>query len=72
MKQTALTELIQFYKENQNKIAYDVFLHRLVDKIMNLQEKEREQIIDAYNQRAIDFHERILRTGEEYYDKTYL
>jgi len=50
MKLTALSELIQFYKENQNKIAYDVFLHKLIDKIMELQYKESKQIIDAYEQ----------------------
>ena len=72
MKQTALTELIQFYKENQNKIAYDVLLHKLVDKITHLQDIEREQIIKAYEQRAIDQAEGYLRTGYEYYDKTYL
>lgn len=72
MRLTALSELIQFYNDNKNKIAYDVFLHKLIDKIMELQDKESKQIIDAYEQRAIDFHERILRTGEQYYNETYL
>ena len=39
---------------------------------MELQDKESKQIIDAYEQRAIDFHERNLRTGEQYYNETYL
>lgn len=72
MKLTALSELIQYYKENQGNIAYDVLLHKLVDKITHLQHNEREQIIKAYEQRAIDQAEGYLRTGEQYYNETYL
>jgi hypothetical protein len=39
---------------------------------MELQGKEREQLIDAYEQRAIDFHERNLRTGTDYYEQNYI
>jgi hypothetical protein len=45
---------------------------RLAENIMHLQTLEREQIIKAYEQRAIDQEERNLRTGEEYYDKTFV
>jgi len=72
MKKTALTILIEFYKLTQNKMPYDVLCMRLAENIMHLQTLEREQIIKAYEQRAIDQEERNLRTGEEYYDKTFV
>ena len=53
-------------------MPYDVFCHKLADKIMELQGKERDHLIDAYEQRAIDFHERNLRTGEQFFNQTYL
>jgi hypothetical protein len=72
MKKTALTELIEFYKSSQNRMPYDVLCMRLADKIMHLQTLEREQIIKAYNQRAIDQFEGKLMTGEKYFDKNYI
>lgn len=72
MKKTALTELIEFYKSAQNRMPYDVLCMRLAEKIMHLQTVERDQIVKAYEQRAIDHAERNLRTGEEYFDKTYI
>jgi hypothetical protein len=72
MKQTALTELINYYKRTQNTMPYDIFCHRLADKIMELQGLEREQIIKAYNQRAIDQFEGSLRTGTDYYEQNYI
>ena len=72
MKKTALTELIEFYKSSQNRMPYDVFCMRLADKIMHLQTLEREQIIKAYNQRAVDQFEGKLMTGEKYFDKNYI
>jgi hypothetical protein len=72
MKQTALGELISYYKKSQNIMPYDVLCMRLADKIMELQSKEREQIITAYNQRAVDQFERNLRTGESYYEDTFI
>ncbi len=53
-------------------MPYDVLCMRLADKIMELQSKEREQIITAYNQRAVDQFERNLRTGESYYEDTFI
>ena len=72
MKKTALTELIEFYKSAQNRMPYDVLCMRLAEKIMHLQSLERDQIVKAYEQRAIDQAERLLRTGDEYYDKTFI
>jgi hypothetical protein len=72
MKKTAMTELIEFYKSAQNRMPYDVLCMRLAEKIMSLQSLERELIVKAYEQRAIDQEERNLRTGEEYYDKTFI
>jgi hypothetical protein len=72
MKKTALTELIEFYKVSQNRMPYDVLCMRLAEKIMSLQSLERDQIVKAYEQRAIDQEERLLRTGEEYYDKNFV
>ena len=72
MKKTALAELIEFYKSSQNRMPYDVLCMRLAEKIMSLQSLEREQIVKAYEQRAIDQSERFLRTGEEYFDKTFV
>jgi hypothetical protein len=72
MKKTALTELIEFYKSSQNRMPYDVLCMRLADKIMSLQSLEREQIIKAYNQRAVDQFEGKLMTGEKYFDKNYI
>ena len=72
MKKTALTELIEFYKLSQNRMPYDVLCMRLSDKIMHLQTLEREQIIKAYNQRAVDQFEGKLMTGEKYFDKNYI
>jgi hypothetical protein len=72
MKKTALTELIEFYKSAQNRMPYDVLCMRLAEKIMQLQTLERELIVKAYEQRAIDQQERNLRTGEEYFDKTFI
>jgi hypothetical protein len=72
MKKTALTELIEFYKSSQNRMPYDVLCMRLADKIMHLQTLEREQIIKAYNQRAVDQFEGKLMTGEKYFDKNYI
>lgn len=72
MKKTALTELIEFYKLSQNKMPYDVLCMRLAEKIMYLQTLEREQIIKAYNQRAIDQFEGSLRTGTDYYEQNYV
>ena len=72
MKKTALTELIEFYKSAQNRMPYDVLCMRLAEKIMQLQTLERDQIVKAYEQRAIDHAEGNLRTGEEYFDKTYI
>ena len=72
MRKTALTELIEFYKSSQNRMPYDVLCMRLADKIMHLQTLEREQIIKAYNQRAVDQFEGKLMTGEKYFDKNYI
>ena len=72
MKKTALGELIEFYKKSQNRMPYDVRCMRLAEKIMQLQTLERELIVKAYEQRAIDQEERNLRTGEEYFDKTFV
>ena len=72
MQKTALTELIEFYKSAQNRMPYDVLCMRLAEKIMHLQSLERDQIVKAYEQRAIDHAERNLRTGEEYFDKTFV
>ncbi len=72
MKKTALTELIEFYKSSQNRMPYDVLCMRLAEKIMHLQTLEREQIIKAYNQRAVDQFEGKLMTGEKYFDKNYI
>ena len=72
MQKTALTELIEFYKSAQNRMPYDVLCMRLAEKIMHLQSLERDQIVKAYEQRAIDYAERNLRTGEEYFDKTFV
>ena len=72
MKKTALTELIEFYKLSQNRMPYDVLCMRLAEKIMYLQTLEREQIIKAYNQRAIDQFEGSLRTGTDYYEQHYV
>ena len=72
MKKTALTELIEFYKSSQNRMPYDVLCMRLAEKIMYLQTLEREQIIKAYNQRAVDQFEGKLMTGEKYFDKNYI
>ena len=72
MKKTALAELIEFYKKSQNRMPYDILCMRLAEKIMQLQTLERELIVKAYEQRAIDQQERNLRTGEEYFDKTFV
>ena len=72
MKKTALTELIEFYKSSQNRMPYDVLCMKLAEKIMHLQTLEREQIIKAYNQRAVDQFEGKLMTGEKYFDKNYI
>lgn len=72
MKKTALTELIEFYKVSQHRMPYDVLCMRLAEKIMSLQSLERDQIVKAYEQRAIDQSERLLRTGDEYYDKNFV
>ena len=72
MKKTALTELIEFYKSSQNRMPYDVLCMRLAEKIMSLQSLEREQIIKAYNQRAVDQFEGSLRTGTDYYEQNYV
>lgn len=72
MRKTALTELIEFYKSAQNRMPYDVLCMRLAEKIMHLQSLERDQIVKSYEQRAIDHHERLLRSGEEYFDKTFI
>ena len=72
MKKTAMAELIEFYKKSQNRMPYDVLCMRLAEKIMSLQSLERELIVKAYEQRAIDQEERNLRTGEEYFDKTFV
>jgi hypothetical protein len=53
-------------------MPYDIFCHRLADKIMELQGLEREQLIKAYEQRAIDQFEGSLRTGTDYYEQTYI
>jgi hypothetical protein len=53
-------------------MPYDVLCMRLAEKIMSLQSLERDQIVKAYEQRAIDHAERNLRTGEEYFDKTFV
>jgi hypothetical protein len=68
-KELSITE---FYKSSQNRMPYDVLCMRLADKIMHLQTLEREQIIKAYNQRAIDQFEGKLMTGEKYFDKNYI
>lgn len=72
MKKTAMAELIEFYKKSQNRMPYDVLCMRLAEKIMELQSLEREQIIKAYNQRAVDQFEGSLRTGTDYYEQTYI
>ena len=72
MKKTAMAELIEFYKKSQNRMPYDVLCMRLAEKIMQLQTLERELIVKAYEQRAIDQEERNLRTGKEYFDKTFV
>jgi hypothetical protein len=72
MKQTALGELIAYYKKAQHTMPYDVLCMRLADKIMELQTLEREQLIKAYEQRAIDVEERNLRNGEQYFEQNYV
>ena len=72
MKQTALGELIAYYKKAQHTMPYDVLCMKLAEKIMQLQTLEREQIIKAYNQRAIDQFEGSLRTGTDYYEQNYI
>ena len=72
MKKTAMAELIEFYKKSQNRMPYDVLCMRLAEKIMHLQTLEREQIVNAYEQRAIDHAERNLRTGTDYYEQNYV
>jgi hypothetical protein len=53
-------------------MPYDVLCMRLAEKIMYLQTLEREQIIKAYNQRAVDQFEGSLRTGIDYYEQNYI
>jgi hypothetical protein len=53
-------------------MPYDVLCMRLAEKIMYLQTLEREQIIKAYNQRAVDQFEGSIRTGTDYYEQNYV
>lgn len=72
MKPTALSELIQFYHKIKSQYPDGQIQQMLIDKITSLQQKEMEQIVEAYEQRATDQYEGLLRTGFDYYKKTYL
>jgi hypothetical protein len=69
---TAMQEAIELVKEyNNRKIPYNVLLGNLE----LLLEKEKEQIIDAYENGVGDENERNLSgqftNAEEYYNQTY-
>jgi hypothetical protein len=69
---TAMQEAIELVKKyNSRKISYNVLLGNLE----LLLEKEKEQIIDAYENGVGDENERNLSgkftNAEQYYNKTY-
>jgi hypothetical protein len=71
---TAIQELIEWYqKEHFVKTTFHI---QLLNKFESLVEKEKEQIIDAANQKIfgdITFtgSDEVITKGENYYNQTY-
>jgi len=71
---TAMQELIEWY--NQEHFVKTTFHIQLLNKFVSLLEKEKEQIIDAANQKIfgdITFtgSDEVITKGENYYNQTY-
>ncbi len=70
MKYTAIRQAIDYFRENQN-MPSDVLIIRLVDKLIELEAVEINNIRQAYNQRAIDYLEKVMMSGDQYYSDNY-
>lgn len=61
---------VSMVPETQAIFTYKIALKEILDKINELLEKEKEQIIDAHGLRYSDITEETVN-GEEYYNQTY-
>ena len=71
---TAMQELIEWYQREH--FVKTTFYIQLLNKFESLVEKEKEQIIDAANQKIfgdITFtgSDEVITKGENYYNQTY-
>ena len=74
---TALQELIEWVNVNDLKLKISLYNNELIDKLKELQEKEKEQIIKAYESSINTIL--LLPSGmksakgnaENYYNQTY-
>ena len=64
---TAMQELIEWVNVNDLKLKISLYNNELIDKLKELLEKEKEQIIDACNSAFED----KTTWGERYYNQTF-
>jgi 6-phosphogluconate dehydrogenase (decarboxylating) len=64
---TAMQELIEWVNVNDLKLKISLYNNELIDKLKELLEKEKDQIIDASNSAFED----KTTWGERYYNQTY-
>jgi L-ribulose-5-phosphate 3-epimerase UlaE len=67
---TAMQELTDWISVNDITLKVSLYNNELINKINNLLEKEKEQIVNAHGLKYYDIGE-VTITGEEYYNQTY-
>ena len=73
---TALQELIEWVNVNDLKLKISLYNNELIDKLKELQEKEKEQIINAHTNAYLIGEDNISvedanKASEQYYNQTY-
>jgi hypothetical protein len=74
---TPIQEVIDFVNDinDNDRSGFDYYYQSIMNKLNELLEKEKEQIIDAYENGVGDENERNLSgqftNAEEYYNQTY-
>lgn len=74
-QQTAVDELIDWmnkqYKMCSPMAPAIPFIRIAIDKVILLKEKEKRNIINAYEKGTLDGYEPNYGNGEQYYNETY-